>query len=108
MIVTNRSMTATVQIGTATFVRNNNGIPTMVIPIMPNNAMMPKQMLWQTCHEPNMLAAPETLPVAPIAFSFMFLIIPYQCLINPRYPTNISKIKNTVITNLINLFRLFS
>src|SRR3989338_1095728 len=67
--------TAIVHNGTATFVRNNNGIPVTVIPMTPRSAINPKQMLWHTCHEPKMLAAPEMLPVAPTAFSLIFLII---------------------------------
>src|SRR3989344_5908893 len=73
--VTSSNPTATSHIGTAIWVRNSSGIPVTVIPRLPNNAINPRQMLWQICHEPNMLAAPEALPVAPISFSLAHLIM---------------------------------
>jgi len=63
------------QKGTASFVKNARGIPTIVMPMTANSATIPKQILWQTCQEPKMLAAPETLPVLAIIFSLIFLII---------------------------------
>lgn len=69
------SENAMIQKGIANFVRNARGIPITVIPASANNATIPKQTLWQTCHEPKILAAPETLPVLEIIFSLMFLII---------------------------------
>src|SRR3989338_10184281 len=52
-------------------------MPVTVIPITPKRAISPRHRLWHICHDPSMLAAPETLPVAPITFSFMFLFICY-------------------------------
>jgi hypothetical protein len=69
------NITATVHTGIATSVRNANGIPTTVIPKMLKNPTNARHTLWHACHEPRMLAIPETLPVAPITFSFMFLTI---------------------------------
>ena len=74
-MVINKSKNATIQKGTAILVRNIRGIPITVIPKSPKRAITPKQRLWHTCQEPGMLVAPDTLPVAPINFSFMFLII---------------------------------
>ena len=74
-IVTESRRTAAIQKGTASFVRNIRGIPTIVIPKIPKRAITDKHMLWQTCHEPIILTAPDTLPVALNAFSFSFLFI---------------------------------
>ena len=46
-LITNKKVAA-IQKGTATLVRKSNGIPTRVIPIIESNAIMPKQILWQT------------------------------------------------------------
>src|SRR3989338_862740 len=78
--VTSRSATATLHTGTAISVRNSNGMPATAIPKMPKRAIMPRQTLWHICHEPNMLAAPEMLPVIPTSFSLMNFIISYHSL----------------------------
>lgn len=74
MIVTNKSSTAIAHKGTAILVRKSSGIPVMVIPIRLKAKINPRQILWQICQEPNMLAIPETVPVAPTNFSFWLLI----------------------------------
>src|SRR3989344_8120683 len=73
-----RSNTAIVHKGTAIFVKNKRGMPVTVIPTTPKSAINPRHRLWHICHDPIMLAAPETLPVAPITFSFMSFFIYYQ------------------------------
>ena len=62
---------ATNQTGIAIFVKNNKGMPVKVIPMTESIAINPKQILWQTCQEPKILAAPEMLPDAPISFSLI-------------------------------------
>ncbi len=74
MMVAIKSKTAVVHTGTATLVRKSRGIPVTVIPIRLKIKIMPKHILWHICQEPSMLAAPDTVPVAPISFSFAFLI----------------------------------
>lgn len=56
-----RSNTANDQKYITYFVRNNKGIPTIVIPIKDNVATIPKHKLWQICHPPRKLKPPERL-----------------------------------------------
>ena len=70
MLIANRTKLA-IQNGIATFVKNNNGIPTTVMPIIPNNAIIPMHTLWQTWYEPRKLVIPENIPVMENAFSFL-------------------------------------
>src|SRR3989338_5163175 len=65
-----RRTTAAIQNGRATFVRNKRGIPVTAIPSAPRSATTARQTLWQTCHDPRMLVAPDTPPSAPATFSF--------------------------------------
>ena len=71
-MLTASRMAAILHKGIAIFVRKARGMPTMVIPITLSAAMIPRQTLWQTCHEPRTLAAPDTLPEALIIFSFIW------------------------------------
>ena len=55
-------------------IKNARGSIVKVIPIAANAAIMARQMVWQTCHEPKMLVIPETLPAIETAFSFAAIL----------------------------------
>ena len=64
------SASAILHMGIAILVRNKSGIPVIVIPRRASTAIIPKQTLWQICHEPRMLANPEVLPATLSTRSF--------------------------------------
>ena len=53
------STTANDQKYMAYCVKNNNGIPAIVIPSSAKAAIIPRQRLWQICHPPRKLRLPE-------------------------------------------------
>ena len=73
-IVTKSNVKAAIQNGTATFVKNKRGIPTIVIPTRLKRAIIPRQTLWQTCQEPSTLAAPDTLMIALGVIILIFFV----------------------------------
>ncbi len=73
------SANATLHTGMTMVVRKARGMPTTVMPRMLSAAMMPRQTLWQTCHEPRMLAMPEMLP-SPLRVFSVFISVVVFCL----------------------------
>ena len=80
-----KSNAAAIQKGIANFCRNSKGIPTTVIPIIDNKAIIPRHTLWHTLYPPKKLIMPENMLVPVDIFSLEFISIQIASHLHPVF-----------------------
>src|SRR3989344_7802657 len=63
--------------GVEYLIKNARGRMVIVTPIAAKKAIMARQIVWQTCHEPRMLVMPETLLAIEAALSSLAIFISF-------------------------------